>query len=144
MRQIHIFFSGNKRKRYTTGFLEFCSNAIDLRGRCGQERWDHSSSSRSILRIPTTKPAAPCSQCSLCIFTPTTLGQRIRQRGTVLGWFHPRKTKANQINSLNICLFNSFCDFTVGNRFCTYHIRIHTDRGSLVCTHTHPIVLFIK
>ena len=90
------FFSGNKRKRDTIGFLEFCSKAVDLRGRYGQERWDHSSSSRSILTTPTTKPAVPCSQCSLCIFTPTTLGQSIRQRGAVLGVFIQERLNATK------------------------------------------------
>lgn len=90
------FFSGNKRKRDTIGFLEFCSKAVDLRGRCGQERWDHSSSSRSILTTPTTEPAVPCSQCSLCIFTPTTWGQRIRQRGTMLGVFIQERLNATK------------------------------------------------
>ena len=75
---------------------------------------------------------------------PSHLRAKHKAKGDSAGCFHPRKTKTNQINSLNICVFNSFCDFTVGNGFCTYHIHIHTHRGSLVCMHTRTTVHFIK
>lgn len=72
--------------------------------------------------------------------SPNHLRAKHKAKGDSAGCFHPGKTKTNQINSLNICVFNSFCDFTVGNGFCTYHIRIHTHRGSHYSTF-HQIML---
>lgn len=80
----------------------------------------------------------PYSQCSLYTPIPATLGRSTERRGTVMGHLHPRETKTNQMNCLNHCLFNSFHDFTVGNRFCAknHDTNTHTQRLTCMCTHT--------